>query len=145
MNNTRLKDIREENDLTQKEVAEVLLTSRSTYAGWENDLDSIPLKKLIEFCNFFKLSIDYVLKLSDNKYDKSVNTKYIFDNEKLSANMKETRIKVRDTQRDTAKKLNTSQSNYCNYENSNYIIITILLKEFAIKYNKSIDWLLGRK
>ena len=46
MDYNKMKDIREYFDKTQQEVAEKLNVSRSTYAGWENGIDSIPLTKL---------------------------------------------------------------------------------------------------
>ena len=49
----RMKEIREYFDNTQKEVAIALNINRSTYAGWENGIDLIPLTKLNDFCKYF--------------------------------------------------------------------------------------------
>ncbi len=46
----RLKDIRIDNDLTQKQLAHQLNVSRSTYSGWENEGDNIPLYQFNNFC-----------------------------------------------------------------------------------------------
>ena len=50
----RLKQIRKEKKLTQKDVAKILNVERSTYTGWENGKDTIPLKKLIKLCNYYE-------------------------------------------------------------------------------------------
>ena len=62
----RLKQIRKEKKLTQKDVAKVLNVERSTYTGWENGKDTIPLKKLIKLCNYYKCSIDYIMNITNN-------------------------------------------------------------------------------
>lgn len=49
MNYERMKEIRTYFDNTQKELADYLNVSRSTYAGWENGIDAIPLLKLNDF------------------------------------------------------------------------------------------------
>ena len=48
-------------------MAKIMKVSRSTYSGWENNIDSIPLIKLNDFCNYFNLSMDYVVGISDKK------------------------------------------------------------------------------
>ena len=62
----RLKQIRKEKKLTQKDVAKILNVERSTYTGWENGKDTIPLKKLIKLCNYYKCSIDYIMNITNN-------------------------------------------------------------------------------
>lgn len=63
----RMKDIREYFDKTQIEMANILKVSRSTYAGWENGIDLIPLLKLNEFCNYFGICLDYICGLTNTK------------------------------------------------------------------------------
>lgn len=57
----KLKEIREYEGLTQKEVAKKLNVSRATYAGWECGKDIIPLRKLNDFANSFNVSLDYLV------------------------------------------------------------------------------------
>ena len=47
----RLKQIRETQELTQKELANILNVERSTYAGWETGKDTIPLRRLNKLCD----------------------------------------------------------------------------------------------
>ena len=63
----RLKEIREENNLKQFEVANILKVSRSVYGMWEVEQDIIPLRRLNDFCNEFNVSFDYILELTDIK------------------------------------------------------------------------------
>ena len=59
----KMKEIREEKEMKQREIAEILGVDRSTYAGWETGKDTIPLRKLFELSNYYKLSIDYITGL----------------------------------------------------------------------------------
>lgn len=61
----RLKAIREDKDLTQKEIAEVLKTEQSYYAKYENGKRPIPTDRIITLCRFYNLSADYLLGLTD--------------------------------------------------------------------------------
>ena len=57
----RLLDIREEANLKQEDMAEILKVSQSNYSRWENGKELIPLVKLNILCNYFKVSMDYVI------------------------------------------------------------------------------------
>lgn len=61
----RLKDIREDNDLYQKDIAEVLKITRSQYQLYESGKRQIPIDKLTELCIYYNLSADYILGLTD--------------------------------------------------------------------------------
>lgn len=63
----RLKDIREDNDISQKQMAKILNVSRSTYSLWELGINIIPLNYLCSYADYFNFSIDYVLGLTDEK------------------------------------------------------------------------------
>lgn len=70
----KMKEIREEKEMKQREIAEILGVDRSTYAGWETGKDTIPLRKLFELSNYYKLSIDYITGLKKrNNYNFSSN------------------------------------------------------------------------
>ena len=69
----RMKNIRTYYGHTQAQIASILKVSRSTYAGWENGIDSIILQNLNNFCNYYKVSLDYICGLSNIKEIKSKN------------------------------------------------------------------------
>ncbi len=62
----RLKDLREDNDLTQKQVAQVLLITQQQYSLYERGYRDIPSDCLISLANFYKTSVDYILGRTDN-------------------------------------------------------------------------------
>ena len=62
----RLKDLREDNDLTQRELAERLHISQNTYSQYENGVRQLPIEILIEISRIYDVSTDYILRLTDN-------------------------------------------------------------------------------
>lgn len=68
---SRLKALRLEKGLSQQEVADVLHINRSAYASWENDTNK-PIRKLDELSDFFHVSSDYLLCLTDKPDQKRV-------------------------------------------------------------------------
>ena len=63
----RMRDLREDRDLLQREVAEVLGTSQTMYARYERGANELPVHHLITLCRFYGVSADYFLGLSDKK------------------------------------------------------------------------------
>ena len=57
----RLRGLREDNDLTQKRIAEVLGTSQTMYARYERGANEMPLRHLVTLCRFYNVSADYLL------------------------------------------------------------------------------------
>lgn len=57
----RLRGLREDNDLTQQQIAEVLGTSQTMYARYERGANELPLRHLITLCKFYNVSADYFL------------------------------------------------------------------------------------
>ena len=138
----RMKDIRTYFGNTQKELADILGVSRSTYAGWENGLDAIILPKLNDFCNYYGVSLDYICGLTNTKKYDIINDK--IDKSVLGNNLKETRTKNKHTQEKVANIINVDQSNYSKCELGKMYIHTYALIEFAKHYKVSIDWLCGK-
>ena len=139
MDYKKMKDIREYFDKTQQEVAEKLNVSRSTYAGWENGIDSIPLTKLNDFCNYFGFSLDYMCGLSDIKKTDTNNNS--INKIKIGLKLKEIRIAHKDTQDYIARAMEIERSTYCRYELGETMITVLELKLFAKHYNVSMDYL----
>ncbi|MCI8445137.1 helix-turn-helix domain-containing protein [Thomasclavelia cocleata] len=68
MNTNKLRDLREDRDLTQADIAEILNVNQTTYSRYERgDINNIPLDVLIKMALFFDTSIDYILNVTDNK------------------------------------------------------------------------------
>lgn len=65
----KLRDIREDNDLTQTEIAEILGTSQTMYARYERGANEMPIHHLVSLCYFYNISADYFLNTTpDTKY-----------------------------------------------------------------------------
>jgi len=63
----QLKTLREDNDLTQQEVAEAFGITRSAYSNYENGIREIPLDVLVKAADFYKVSVDYLLGRTDHQ------------------------------------------------------------------------------
>lgn len=63
----RIRDLREDSDRTQKQIAEVLGTSQTMYARYERGANEIPVHHLVKLCDFYNVSADYILGRSDKK------------------------------------------------------------------------------
>lgn len=59
----RLKDLREDKDLKQAEIAAVLNMTRQQYQLYESGKRKLPIEKLIMLCKFYNVSADYILGL----------------------------------------------------------------------------------
>ena len=62
----RLRDLREDNDFTQRELAEKLHISQNTYSQYENGVRQLPIETLIMLSRLYNVSTDYILRLTDN-------------------------------------------------------------------------------
>lgn len=62
----RIRALREDNDLYQKDIAELLQTSQSYYAQYENNKRKIPTEHIVKLCLYYKVSADYILGLPDD-------------------------------------------------------------------------------
>ena len=140
MHMNRLKSLRLENNLLQKDLANFLNMSQNGYSQYENEITDISTLKLKKLANYYKVSIDYILGLTD------INTSYkpskIIN---ISNNMNRLRDIREDKdllQKDMAKILNMSQTGYSPYETGFCDIPTKILKKLALYYNVPIDYLL---
>ena len=62
----KIRGLREDNDLTQRELASVLGTSQTMYARYERGANEIPLRHLVALCKFYNVSADYLLGDEEN-------------------------------------------------------------------------------
>ena len=63
----RIRDLREDHDLTQMAVAEYLHIKQNTYSQYENGQRQIPIDALIALAKFYHTSTDYILGLTDER------------------------------------------------------------------------------
>ena len=63
--NERIRNLREDHDLTQKELAEILKTGQSYYAKYENGKRPLPIDRLVTLCTYYHVSADYILGLPE--------------------------------------------------------------------------------
>lgn len=61
----RLKDLREDHDMTQKFIAEYLHIKQNTYSQYENGQRQIPIESLILLSKLYNTSLDYIMELTD--------------------------------------------------------------------------------
>ena len=62
----RIRDLREDKDLPQTQLAKEINVSQRTYSYYENGERTIPPEVLIALAKFYNVSVDYILELSDN-------------------------------------------------------------------------------
>ena len=62
----RVRDLREDKDLTQKQLADFLQIHQTTYSDYELGNLNIPVEVLIKLAKYYKTSIDYIVGLTDN-------------------------------------------------------------------------------
>ncbi len=62
----RIRDLREDHDLTQREMAKVLNCSQQVYSNYELGQRDIPTDILIKLSEYFNVSVDYILGLTNN-------------------------------------------------------------------------------
>lgn len=67
----KLRGLREDNDLTQSQIAEVLGTSQTMYARYERGANEMPIRHLVTLCKFYNVSADYLLNTAPSRLRKS--------------------------------------------------------------------------
>ena len=64
--NLRIKDMREDNDLTQKQISAIIHCDQSLYSKYERGEREIPLAIIIKLADYYNTSIDYLIGRTDN-------------------------------------------------------------------------------
>lgn len=138
----RLKELREENNLTQEKTRQIIKVSKQAYNHFEKEYTIIPIKHLITLCNYFNVSIDYIFNLTNTlNYP---NIKEDIDLKIISERLKIFRKENNLTQEKLAELLNVVKGTIGNYESARSLIATPFLYEICKKYNISADYLLGK-
>ena len=63
----RFKDLREDKDLKQKDIAEIINTSANYYGDYENGKREMPFNRVIELAKFYNVSLDYIAGITNDK------------------------------------------------------------------------------
>lgn len=142
INFNRLKDIREDNDINQEQMAKILNVKRSTYSLWELGINIIPLKNLCDFADYFDFSIDYILGLTNNR--KNINLIKGLDLVKLGNNIRHLRTKKELSQENIADMIGVSQACITRYEKGLICISTSNLYKLSKEFKVSLSELCGK-
>lgn len=62
----RIRDLREDKDLKQKDLAAYLAIDQSTYSDYENGRINVPIEQLIKIADYYGVSLDYIVGRTDN-------------------------------------------------------------------------------
>lgn len=138
----KLKNLREEKNLNQKELAKKINLDNTLYNKYENNYNSIPTKHLNNLCNYFNVSADYLLDFTNERH--YINSKKEINSNIVGIRIKEFRKENKLTQVKLANFLKTTQSVVSEYESGKCLIIVPFLIEICKKYNISADYLLGK-
>lgn len=63
----RIRDLREDHDKTQQNIADILGTSQTMYARYERGASELPVRHLIRLSKYYNVSMEYIVGLTDNK------------------------------------------------------------------------------
>lgn len=139
----KIRDLREDHDLKQYEVAKFLGVKRTTYAMWELGDVNFPIEKLVKLARLFQTNVEYMLDLSPDKrevvYDKDVDVEFIGNQLRVY------RLKLQKTQKEFANILKIRQSSYSYYEDGKTRIPTDKLVILAKTYRLSLNYICGGK
>ena len=73
----KLRGLREDNDLTQAQIAQVLGTSQTMYARYERGANEMPLHHFTALCKFYNVSADYLLGTAPSRLYRQKTPQYI--------------------------------------------------------------------
>lgn len=137
MNYKKLFELREYNELLQKDVAKLLCVKNNTYCEWEKGKSIIPLKHLHTLSKYYKVSLNYLMGLSEKNFYSENND--LLDKKIVGKNIKQMRINLKLTQQNLADLLNTTHSVISAYENGKTLILTAFLYQLCKEFNVSAD------
>ena len=141
---SKIADIRQDNELTQQELANIIGGNRVSISNWENEKEIPNINKANAIADHFNVSLDYLFNLSKEK--NYPNNKRCNINKKVvGKRLKELRESNNLTLKKLADILNTTPSTIFSYEQGNTLLLTAFAIELCKKYKVSLDWLYGKK
>lgn len=63
----RIRDLREDHDMTQQQIADLLCIKQTVYSRYERGFQNIPLEHLLFLAEYYNVSVDYILGRTNNK------------------------------------------------------------------------------
>ncbi len=138
----KIKELRENSELTQRDIAKILNVSKSTYNRWETGEAFIPLHHLNKLCIYYNVSMDYIIGLLGYKSKNSSTLP--LNKTTIGARLLTFRKEAKLSQNALAKILNTSHSTISAYEHGKTLLLTVFAYQIATQFNISLDWLCGK-
>ena len=139
---SRIKDLRVSHSLSQKEVADYLQINQSTYSKFELNKATIPIELLNKLANYYHVSLDYLLKISDDPNIDIVN--FDIDKKQVGENLKKIRKELKLYQETLALEVGTSHSLISEYESGKKLVSLTYGYAICKKYHISLDYLYGK-
>ena len=139
---SRIKGLRIKNSLTQKNIAEYLNISIAAYSQFEIMEILIPIELLNKLANYYHVSLDYLLKISDDPNIDVVN--FDIDKKQVGENLKKIRKELKLYQETLALEVGTSHSLISEYESGKKLVSLTYGYAICKKYHISLDYLYGK-
>ena len=139
---SRIKEIRIKSGISQQEIADYLQINQSTYSKFELNKATIPIEILNKLSNFYEVSLDYLLKITDEPKIKIINKD--IDKKKVGIILKKIRTERKMYQETLAKEIGTSHSLISEYESGKKLVSLTYGYAICKKYNISLDYFYGK-
>ena len=139
---SRIKELRIKSSLTQKNIAEYLKISIAAYSQFERMEILIPIELLNKLANYYHVSLDYLLKISDDPNIDIVN--FDIDKKQVGENLKKIRKELKLYQETLALEVGTSHSLISEYESGKKLVSLTYGYAICKKYHISLDYLYGK-
>ncbi|HFD2043956.1 TPA: helix-turn-helix domain-containing protein [Clostridium perfringens] len=133
----KLKELRNEKELSQKELANILQVAPSTISMWEQDKREPDGDMIMKIANYFDVSTDYILGRNNN------TNSYKYTKE-LGKRLKSLRESKNLLSKDLAKIMNVEPPTITNWEKGNRFPKEDILIKLADYFDVSLDYLFGR-
>lgn len=139
---SRLKALREDANITQRELASIINIGHKGYSHIETEYTIISLERLNILCEYFNVSFDYIFGFSNERNypnkRSNINTKLL--SERLKCFRKEHKL----TLMRLGDILKCSYGTLAGYESGRYLISTAILYDLCSIYGLSADYMLGK-
>ena len=139
---SRIKDLRVSHNLSQQEIANYLQINQSTYSKFELNKATIPIELLNKLANYYHVSLDYLLKISDNPNIDIIC--FDLDKKQAGENLKRIRKDLKLYQETLALEIGTSHSLISEYESGKKLVSLTYGYAICKKYHISLDYLYGK-